>query len=211
VVSYADYPNPDAKPVTFSLLADGTLTTDKVSMKQGNMALTDDATQSAATLALAEKSENRLIFALPELKAGVHMSGTSRITIRLKSSAPAANLSVYLVQLPWAAGRIGNNNLITRGWADPQNYKSLTNGGDYHSMEPGVPLKPDQFVTLTFDLQPDDQIIASGKKIALMIMSSDHDFTLQPKPGTILTVDLDGTKITMPIVGGLDALNKAIK
>ncbi len=213
VVSYADYPNPDAKPVTFRLSAGGALLEpgNPLNLKQGTMALVDDASISAATLALAEKSENRLIFALPELKTSLHMSGTSRITIRLKSSAPAANLSVYLVQLPWAAGRIGNNNLITRGWADPQNYKALTNGGDFHSMEPGVPLKPDQFVTLTFDLQPDDQIIASGKKIALMIMSSDHDFTLAPKPGTILTVDLDGTKITMPIVGGMDALMKAIK
>ena len=211
-VAYADYPNPEAKPVTFRLSAGGALLEpgNPLTLKQGHMALVDDASKSAPTLAQAATSENRLIFALPELKSQIHMSGTSRITIRLRSSAPAANLSVYLVQLPWAPGRIGNNNLITRGWADPQNYKSLTNGGDYHSMEPGVPLKPDQFVTLTFDLQPDDQIIPAGKKIALMIMSSDHDFTLQPKSGTILTVDLDATKITMPIVGGADALKKAI-
>jgi X-Pro dipeptidyl-peptidase len=35
-----------------------------------------------------------------------------------------------------------------------------------------------------------------------MIMASDHDFTLWPKPGTVLTVDLDKTTITLPIVGG---------
>jgi X-Pro dipeptidyl-peptidase len=139
----------------------------------------------------------------------VHLSGTARVTIRLASSAAAANLSVYLVQLPWAEGPIGTSNLITRGWADPQNAKSLTRGGDYHAMDRGKPLTPGEFVTLTFDLQPDDQIIPAGKRIALMILSSDHDFTIWPKAGTKLTVDLDATRISLPIVGGTGAFQRA--
>ena len=59
-------------------------------------------------------------------------------------------------------------------------------------MDHGQPLAPGQFVTMTFDLQPDDQIIPAGKRIGLMILSSDRDFTLWPKPGTELTIDLDG-------------------
>ena len=43
-----------------------------------------------------------------------------------------------------------------------------------------------------------------------MIFSSDHDFTLWPKPGTELTVDLDATSITMPVVGGEEAFKQAI-
>ena len=211
---YADFPNPDASPVTMMLSKGGStmggLAT-TASPKQGTETLTDDVSLNAATLALALDSPNRLIYATPVLTQPVHLSGISRITIRLASSTPAANLSVYLVQLPWATGPIGNTNLITRGWADPQNYQSLTKGGDYHSMAPGVPLKPGEFVNLTFDLQPKDQIIPAGKRIALMIMSSDHDFTLWPKPGTQLTIDLDGTKITILVVGGSEALNKAIK
>jgi X-Pro dipeptidyl-peptidase len=72
-----------------------------------------------------------------------------------------------------------------------------------------VPLVPGKFVTLTFDLEPDDQIIPIGKRIALMIMSSDKDFTLWPKPGTELTVALDGTTLTLPVVGGGAAFAKA--
>lgn len=208
--AYADYPNPAAAPVTFKLSASGSLVESKTSLtKQGNLTFTDDVSFDAATLAQADTSSNRLIFSTPELKQPVHLSGTSRITIRLASSAPAANLSVYLVQLPWTTGPIGTANLITRGWADPQNYKSLTKGGDYHSMAPGTPLKPGEFVNMTFDLEPDDQIIPVGKRIALMIMSSDHDFTLWPKAGTKLTVDLDGTKITLPIVGGQSSFQSA--
>jgi cytochrome P450 len=63
-----------------------------------------------------------------------------------------------------------------------------------------------RFYDLTFDLQPDDQVIPAGKRIGLMIFSSDRDFTLWPKPGTELTVDLDRTSLRLPIVGGAAAL-----
>lgn len=211
--AYADYPNPDASPVTFFLSPGGKTMGGlaiKQAPKQGTEDFIDDVTFDSATLAQAADSPNRLIYATPELTAPLHLSGTVRVTLRLASSAPAANLSVYLVQLPWANGQIGTANLITRGWADPQNAKSLVKGGDYHSMDRGTPLKPGEFVSLTFDLEPDDQIIPAGKRIALMILSSDRDFTLWPKPGTKLTVDLDSTKITLPIVGGVGGFERAI-
>lgn len=132
----------------------------------------------------------------------MHVSGTARITLRLASSKPAANLSVWLVVLPWTDGQIGPANLITRGWADPQNHASLKSGGDYHSFARGEPLTPGRFYKMTFDLQPDDQIIPGGKRIGLMIFSSDRDFTLWPQPGTELTIDLDGTRLQLPVVGG---------
>jgi X-Pro dipeptidyl-peptidase len=110
------------------------------------------------------------------------------------------------VQLPWTEGAIGTSNLITRGWADPQNHAVLTRGGNYNALQRGAPLKDGQFVSLTFDLQPDDQIIPAGKRIALMIFSSDRDFTLWPQPGTELTLDLAGTSLQLPIVGGVASL-----
>ena len=211
--AYADYPNPAAAPVAFSLGMGGNTMgglSVRVASGQGMESLIDDVSYDSATLAKASYSPNRLIYATPELTAPLHLSGTARVKLRLSSSVPAANLSVYLVQLPWTDGPIGTANLITRGWADPQNAKSLTKGGDYHSMDKGVPLKPGEFVNLTFDLQPDDQIIPAGKRIALMILSSDRDFTVWPKPGTKLTIDLDATKITLPIVGGMAAFEKVI-
>jgi X-Pro dipeptidyl-peptidase len=212
---YDAYPNPAAKPVTFFLTPGGNTAGGLVMTrppKQSSLfeQITDDVALDAPTLVKAADSPNRLIYATPELIAPIHLSGTARVTIRVASSAAAANLSVYLVQLPWTDGPMGTINLITRGWADPQNAKSLTKGGDYHSLTPGTPLRPGEMVTLTFDLQPDDQIIPAGKRIALMILSSDHDFTLWPKAGTTLTVNLDATQITLPIVGGADAFKRAI-
>ena len=42
-----------------------------------------------------------------------------------------------------------------------------------------------------------------------MIFSSDHDFTLWPKAGTELTVDLQRTRLDLPVVGGSAAFQAA--
>jgi X-Pro dipeptidyl-peptidase len=202
---YADYPNPDAKPVVLypgaGGLSIGTLTTGAAA--QVKETLIDDVSFSAADLARAPSSEHRLLYATPELKGPIHISGFARVTIRIASSKPAANLSVWLVALPFSDGdREAAFNVITRGWADPRNHASI---------EGGEPLEPGRFYDVTFELQPDDQIVPAGKRIALMILSSDRDFTLWPAAGTALTVDLAGTRLTLPIVGGSEALFRAIR
>ncbi|MFH1765122.1 MAG: Xaa-Pro dipeptidyl-peptidase, partial [Gemmatimonadota bacterium] len=189
---YPDYPNPDASLVTLNPSVGGSQVGGlglRAEPGQGMETLIDNFSFSGATLAKAEWTNHRLLYATPELTEAVHISGTPRISIRLASSEPAANLSVWLVSLPWTEGRVPRGGLITRGWADPQNHSSLTHG---------EPLVPGQFYDLTFDLQPDDQIIPAGQKIALMILSSDREFTLWPPPGTELTVDLDSTHIELP-------------
>ena len=211
---YADYPNPAAAPVTLRLLRGGVergALALSASARQGAETLVDNVEIGAPALATAATSQHRLLYATPELAEPLHISGFSRVTIRLAASKPAANLSVYLVQLPWTGTAINTTNLITRGWADPQNAASLKRGGDYHSLDRGKPLQPGRFVDLTFDLQPDDQIIPAGTRVGLMILSSDRDFTLWPKPGTELTVDLDATSIRIPIVGGAAAYRRATR
>ena len=150
----------------------------------------------------ARWTNHRLLYVTPKLTEAVHVSGTPTVTVRLASSKPAVNLSVWLVSLPWTEGRRAKitDNVITRGWADPQNHASLTES---------EPLAPGRFYEMTFELQPDDQVIPKGQQIGLMIFSSDRDFTLWPTPGTELTVDLDATSLTLPVVGGVEAIAKA--
>ncbi len=205
--SYADYPNPKAEKVILNLTsggaAVGNLSLQKVE-KQGTETLVDDFTISGKDLAIAQNSKHRLLYATTELKQDLHISGTPRVTIKLASSKPAANLSVWLVSLPWnddPKAKI-TDNIITRGWADPQNHTSLTQG---------EPLKPGKFYEISFDLMPDDQLIPKGQQIGLMIFSSDKEFTLHPKPGTELTIDLDATALELPIVGGVESLKGAIE
>ena len=204
---YANYPNPLAADVKLYLKSGGNSTgkllTTKLK-KQAAEKLVDDVSFTGEDLAKAEKSDHRLLYVSPILKEPIHLSGLAQITVKLASSKPAANFSVWLVALPWSKGKGVKlmDNVITRGWADPQNSKSLTKS---------APLTPNKFVELKFNLQPDDQIIPAGKQIGLMIFSSDKEFTLWPKAGTEITIDLNRTILTLPVVGGASALEKAIK
>ena len=205
--SYKDYPNPDAKPVKLFLSAGapehGQLSTTKPS-KKAKETLIDNFSFSGEALAQAEWTNHRLMYVTPKLKRSVHLSGTARISIKLASSKPAANLSVWLVSLPWKNGNKVKitDNIITRGWADPQNRRSIRKS---------KPLVPGKFYKLKFDLQPDDQVIGAGQQIGLMIFCSDRDYTLRPDPGTELTIQLRATHIKLPVVGGAEAYSKAFE
>ena len=217
---YLDFPNPEATNVTLSLGAGGNKAGSLQLQAQSKTAskaiiekLVDDVQYKGGVLASAEQSPHRLIYATPELTESVHLSGTPSIKIRLAANKAAANLSVWLVTLPFDGKEVGSNGqlgVVTRGWADPQNHRALTKTGNYDSKLAGTPLVPGKFVDLTFDLQAMDRVIPAGKRLALMIMSSDQDFTLWPKAGTELSVDLSQTSIVLPVVGGVDNLKKGL-
>ncbi len=205
---YADYPNPAFAMVTLHPGAGGekigALTVTASAPPAGRALVErfiDDVSVAGGDLAKASASPHRLLYALPALKEPLHLSGTPRLTVRLASSKPATNLSVWLVSLPWTAGGNLNANLINRGWADPQNHASITHG---------EPLVPGTFYDVTFELQPDDQIVPAGEQIALMLFASDQEFTLWPTAGTEVSIELAGTTLELPIVGGEAALATAI-
>lgn len=202
--AYADWPNPAAADVTLFPSGPGNQVGRLVDSGpvNGRQPVTDDVSITGAELASAGASAHRLLFATPELQTPVHLSGSYRVTLRLASDKPAANLSVWLVSLPWIDGATINENIISRGWADPQNADSIRTS---------KPLEPNGFVDLAFDLQPDDQVIPVGARIGLMVFSSDADFTLKPEKGTRLLFDLEGCSITLPVVGGTDAWRAAME
>lgn len=201
---YPDYPNPGSAAVTLRPGkggdAIGPLAIDGAPVAAIEK-LVDDVAVSGSDLAKAERSPHRLLYALPALKEPLHLSGTARLTVRLASSKPATNFSVWLVALPWTETRDLNMNVISRGWADPQNRNALTSS---------APLAPGEFVDLAFDLQPDDQVIPAGEQLALLLFASDRDFTLWPPAGTELSIDLAGTALALPVVGGKAALLQAL-
>lgn len=213
---FADYPAPGSAPVTLHPSKEGA-NVGALSLSapgaQGRETLLDDHGVSPAMMAVAASSPNRLLYALPTLRESIQISGRPYVTLRLAANKPAVNLSVYLVTLPFDSTRIGSAGhvgLVTRGWADPQNHKSLTGPGDFVAMTRGEPLVPGQFYTMTFPLEADHQVIPAGQQLALMIFSSDNGFTLRPAPGSELTIDLDATSVTLPIVGGAEKLRAAL-
>jgi X-Pro dipeptidyl-peptidase len=201
---YPDYPHPDAAPVRLHPRAGGrAIGALEIEERtgRGTEGFVDDVSIDGAGLARLPSSPNRLLYATPVLTRPVHVSGLAQVSIRMAATRAGANLSVWLVSLPWIDGGGITDNLITRGWADPQNHRSVTEG---------QPLVPGEFYDLSFSLQPDDQVIPAGQRIGLMIFSSDSDFTLHPEPGTELRVDLEATSLELPVVGGPGAFTDAV-
>ena len=217
---YPSYPHPEAEGVALHPGGDGhwtgTLSLDGSGAGRdsgpapgadaGVGTIVDNFSFAGDQLAATEWSNHRLLYATPELREDVHLSGVATVRVRVSADAPAANLSVWLVSLPWTGSGEINDNLITKGWADPAN----AGADDIAAPRGGTALTPGEFVELEFALQPDDQIIPAGARIGLMIFSSDKLFTLHPDPGTTLTVDLGETSIALPVVGGSAALRRAL-
>ena len=215
--SYGDFPNPEAKVVTFKPQGQGKrigqlnpalmANEDPAnSNAQADSQLLDDVIDnfsfSVPQLIQAEWSNHRLLYATPKLTAPLHLSGLPRIKLRIACDRPTACLSVWLVSLPWTNSERITDDVITRGWADPANADSI-----WHEK----PMIPGQFRDVEFELQPDDQILQPGEQIGLVLVSSDRDFTLWPEPGTQLQFQIDQCQLDLPIVGGLEAYTKAIE
>lgn len=211
---FAAFPVPGTVPVTLHPTAGGRgiASLSFAPAAAGLESFIDNVAFSGSALARAATSTNRLLYATPVLTDTVHLSGTPRVTLRMAASVKAANLSVWLVMLPYDSARAGSQShvgSVSHGWADLQNAKALKKGGDYASTNRGKPLKVGEYREVTFDLEPTDEFIPAGKQLGVMIMSSDREFTLWPKPGAEMTLDLAKSSFRLPIVGGVGALQKA--
>jgi predicted acyl esterase len=196
---YAEWPDPTTGDVTLNLTSGG-LNRGGLTFAAGSAAketLTDDAGVTAATLLNAPGGEDsRLLYVTNPLTAPVRLSGTPRVTLDAAFSKTKANVTAILVSLP----ETGNGAILTRGWRDPENRTS-----DFTT----EPITPGTSYKLNIDLQPKDTIIPAGRRIGLMVLASDREFTVRPAPGTQLTLDLAGSTFTLPVVGGPKALATA--
>jgi predicted acyl esterase len=195
---YPEWPDPASAPAELNLGGGapgiGALTFQAVPDVQET--LVDNATLTSSSLANATSSPNRLAFRTAPLSAPVRISGTPTLSLRMAFSKAKANLSAWLVSYP----ATGNGTILTRGWIDPENRH------DPHITEP---ITPGAMYRLDFDFQPKDTIVAAGRRLGVVIVSSDRDHSIRPAPGTELTLDLDESHVTLPIVGGARALGLA--
>ena len=126
----------------------------------------------------AEKNEGRAIFLNTPFASSRVISGTATVTLNLAvMNRKAANITVALVEYT----SNGKSNIITRGWADPQNYKNITRGEK---------LVPGKAYQLTFKLEPKQHRLAAGSRLGVVVASTDYDYTLRPKEGTQIQVNL---------------------
>ncbi|MFD9893027.1 Xaa-Pro dipeptidyl-peptidase [Amycolatopsis sp. NPDC059027] len=82
--------------------------------------------------------------------------------------------------------------IISRGWADLANYRSLSKE---------EPLVPGTAYTMTFRLASTDHVVPRGHALALIIGGTDSGFISAPARTPKLTIDLAKTAVTLPLSG----------
>ena len=202
-IDYDDWPVPGAEPTTVSLAPSGNNTSGGLGLDSTRVGepvlevIVDDSSIDAPVLAAAAQSQSRLIYKSDVLTAPVHISGIPAVSLRMSFNQPSAIVSAMLIE--YRAN--GTSAILTRGWADPQNRKSLAETFAVH---------PDTPYRIEFELQPHDYIFPVGSRIGLMLLSTDRLFTLRPPPGAVLTLDTTKSQLILPVVGGAAAFMAAV-
>ncbi|QRP44079.1 Xaa-Pro dipeptidyl-peptidase [Amycolatopsis sp. FDAARGOS 1241] len=196
-VDEADWPAPGTRDVKVHPWpggrAKGGLDAHPVPGRADVESLADDASKTVQQLADAATSGNRLLYATPAVKQPVRLSGTARADLQLAFDRPAANVTVALLD----RSPDGTSFVISRGWTDPQNRRS-----------PSVttPIRPGISYRIAVSLMPKDYVLPAGHHLEFLVASSDHDYTLRPRPGAGLSLDLTRTSLILPVTGGKPAL-----
>ncbi len=158
--------------------------------------LSDDAGKTIQELADLPSSGNRLSYSTGAAKQPVRLAGEASADLAISFDRPAANVTgVLLDRAP-----DGTAKVITRGWTDPQNRADPART---------QPIRPGSSYRVEVELIAKDYVLPAGHKLEFVLASSDHDFTLRPKPGAGLAIDLTRTSITLPVLGGKAALRSS--
>ncbi|WP_246002661.1 Xaa-Pro dipeptidyl-peptidase [Nocardia tenerifensis] len=198
-VNEADWPAPGTAPATAVFQPGGRSTGGLATSGAGKVteSLDDDATKTAADLVAAPSSPNRLAYLSKPTTTSLRISGAVDVSLALTFQRPAANVTALLVD----RAPDGSSRIVTRGWTDPQNRDSLAKTS---------PITPGKEYAITVSMQPHDYVLASGHKLGVVVLSSDNEFTLRPRPGPGFGVNLAASKVSFPVVGGQAALTAAI-
>src|SRR5262249_55573329 len=83
-------------------------------------------------------------------------------------------------------------NVVARGFLDAQNHASLSSP---------TPLTPGTYYTVSWNTLPQDYTFKTGHRLALVLTGTDSDVMDDSATGASVTVDLAGSKVTLPVVG----------
>jgi X-Pro dipeptidyl-peptidase len=223
----SDWPARSARPLNLSPQADGTL---GLAPSKGSATFTDTSQDEASLVSDPTTAQPyRLAYTTPPLKQDVRLSGTPTVSLKIKSDRPAANLGALLVDYgtDTRVNYLGSGsgvrtlttedchgestatddacyrqvvtdtvtsdvNVVTRGFLDAQNRTSLS-----HSS----PLAPGKAYSVKWQTLPQDYQFKAGHRLAVVLFGTDGDVQYdEPGTGAGVTVDLAGSKVTLPVV-----------
>ncbi|MDR2833354.1 MAG: Xaa-Pro dipeptidyl-peptidase [Streptococcaceae bacterium] len=166
-------------------------------------------------------ASNRIILLTEELPEEVILNGVPKLTLNIKSSATKGILSARLVDYR-AAKRLEVTPKVIKPQAIDSGF--LTKREDLKeillsSMETSEKMisighlnlqnrenswkneevKADEYMSVTFELQPTHYRLPKGRKIGLVLYATDYDYTLQGNEEIEYVVDLDKLQLSLPI------------
>jgi X-Pro dipeptidyl-peptidase len=179
LVVQREWPHENAQDQRLYLSSNSSLTLKASSPEQ--MTVTDNGRTQKVEAMLdnpTARNDARLVFLSAPLERAHLLTGTPRAHLELAvMNRKAANLTVAVVEYD----KQGRGRIITRGWADPQNYRDITRG---ESLIPGKTYQ------LSFDLEPKQYRLNAGSRLGILVTSTDYEYTLRPKAGTLLKINL---------------------
>ncbi|MEU8511544.1 CocE/NonD family hydrolase [Kitasatospora sp. NPDC048722] len=189
-----------------------------------------DLVEDAATANPNDAVAGRVAFLSGPLTRDVRISGNPAVQLRVQVDRPTTELSARLVDYGttsrvdtvypnegvrtldtkscWGASTTadsacyrdsvedvvtGDRGILTRGWQDAAHRISLRFR---------VPLQPGRWYSITVPMQATDQTVPAGHVLGLVLQQSDPDYTTPTTTGATVRLDLRGSHLTLPVVGG---------
>jgi X-Pro dipeptidyl-peptidase len=176
---------------------------------------------------------NRLVFMTDELTEPVRISGETKVSLRAAIDGLDAGLSAYVVdygtaeRTNWTSGGITNlatvscfgqgtdadtgcypdvarvtrtlpHEVVARGWASAS---FLTGESGFDARESH---------RLEWDIMTDDYVFEAGHRIGIVIAGVDTNIQARFNFGSDIDVHLNGSHVHLPVVGGANALRRAL-
>jgi X-Pro dipeptidyl-peptidase len=198
---------------------------------------TRSMSRTAAMAGLTDPSPNKVVFMSDELTEDMRMSGIPSVQITASSNRSDTNFGAVLVDLgedtrvDWARGEGVTTGDVEDCWGvsstlDDACYKQVSkrtvtadremvsqgiiDGENLYARSSATPLVPGQEYVVNFDMTPDDYVFKAGHRVAIVILGSysGYSSTAEAERSEI-TVNVNKSRITLPVVGGQQAAREA--
>ncbi len=182
--------------------------------------LTEDDIVADPTTVIA----GRQMFLSAPLPVPIRISGTSSVTLKLKSDSSTTPVTARLIEYGDAQRYTGVRRTdvsscegASTDYDDSCYYtvEKLTAQSDHgivsrgwidaahsKSLSKPTPLTPGQWTTVTVPLRAQDEVIPKGRILGLAITLSDTEWTSPNDTGATIDIDLAGSKLNLPVTSG---------
>jgi X-Pro dipeptidyl-peptidase len=224
-VDEARWPAVGARPTTLQL--------SKLSGTSGPISFTGTDKESVDTVVLDPTAArtDRAVFLSDELSKAVRVSGTGKVSVRVKVNKVAAGIKARLVDYGTANRYVnvtnvpdtrvcwGDGNALDTGcYADTQIntavsdtsvvVRTLADVGHYKSLYTKESLRSDRWYDLSFELNADDVVFAAGHRLSL-VLTVEPDNPSLPFTGATITLDPTRSSLTLPLTSYTSSLQTA--